>query len=347
MQLPQWLLLCHDLGLALTDHLAEALLMVSVYEHTQRRHKHACRMTLPQMLEALVCAAATSKHLPLPLPELPKRLSIVCDRARSVLRHDPARLFRHYLWGDERVLSLLHLHHPSLHELFALRGWGSRSIPLSQLDGLLLERELYGVWWVHPQGSKRVALSLHLGMVREAYVDSLEAFTEEKAAEADLGLSYEGAIECLARCAVALYGPLHLPRLHQTVECIIRNLLCGVSVEQSACEGWKEARHQHPSEPHMESMVANHGNPGLRKSPKRKPNMNPKASHKGSYAEKGSKSSGSDEGSGWSVDVEQHLPCDIFVELLDISMVFYPYHVCYVASLVAGASQKVANENSE
>ena len=48
------------------------------------------------------------------------------------------------------------------------------------------------------------------------------------------GPTYEGWLECLARCAVGLYGPLELLKLHQLLDCICRNCLQGETIEQAA-----------------------------------------------------------------------------------------------------------------
>jgi hypothetical protein len=70
----------------------------------------------------------------------------------------------------------------------------------------------------------------------EAFVDSLDMFAGESSSWLPTGLPYEGWLECLGRCAVGLYGPLELLKLHQLLDCMLRNVLKGLSIEQAANE---------------------------------------------------------------------------------------------------------------
>ena len=76
----------------------------------------------------------------------------------------------------------------------------------------------------------------------EAFVDSLDMFAGESSSWLPTGLPYEGWIECLGRCAVGLYGPLELLKLHQLVDCMLRNVLQGETIEQAANGVWLETR---------------------------------------------------------------------------------------------------------
>ena len=116
--------------------------------------------------------------------------------------------------------------------------------------------------WIQPTGSSGFELSITLEQVMEAFVDSLDMFAGETSSWLPTRLTYEGWLECLARCAVGLYGPLELLKLHQLLDCILRNVLNESNIEQAAKSVWAEARHS------LASLAANATKPIAESAPK-------------------------------------------------------------------------------
>ena len=241
LQLNEWLLLCEDLGLSSRDDPQKQLLMASQYENAQRRHQHGCQMSLPEFLEAIVCAAVLSK------PEgaetdVPTRLEEVLNDLQALASRDLAPSFRQAVWSDPQVMKLLKRSDPALRQMFVDRGWHRTGLTLGQFEAFALEMGLVcDRYWVQPLGSAGFELSLTVEQVKEAYVDSLDMFAGG-IASATNGLPYEGVLECFARCGVALYGPLEMPKLHNFLDCILRNILSRNTIEQAANDVWLEAR---------------------------------------------------------------------------------------------------------
>lgn len=58
----------------------------------------------------------------------------------------------------------------------------------------------------------------------------------------DPRLSFEGWLECMGRCALGLYGPIELLKLHHLVDCTLRNLLQSQTIEAAVDKVWHEVR---------------------------------------------------------------------------------------------------------
>jgi len=55
-------------------------------------------------------------------------------------------------------------------------------------------------------------------------------------------LTFEGWLECMGRCALGLYGPIELLKLHHLVDCILRNVLQSFTIEATVDSVWLEVR---------------------------------------------------------------------------------------------------------
>ena len=55
-------------------------------------------------------------------------------------------------------------------------------------------------------------------------------------------LNFEGWLECIGRCALGLYSPIELLKLHHLVDCAFRNVLQSQTVEAAVHSVWHEVR---------------------------------------------------------------------------------------------------------
>jgi len=240
LQLYEWLLFCEDVGLSSRRDVQMQLLLASQYENAQRRHRHSCHMSMPQFIEAVVCVSAlsTSENK----TDSPTRLKMVLANIKGIVKRDLSASFRQAFWSDPAVIKVLRLNDLSLRSVFVDRGWRSEGPSLSQFEAFMLELGLVcDGYWVQPLGTAGCELSLSVEQVKEAYVDSLEMFFSD-ATFSCRGLSYEGVLECMARCSIALYGPLNLSRLHHFLACLLRNVIHGNTIEEAATGVWLEVR---------------------------------------------------------------------------------------------------------
>jgi len=252
LQLNEWLLLCEDLGLSTREDPQKQLLMASQFENAQRRHQHGCQMSLPEFLEAFVCATVLSRPDNSEV-DVPTRVEEVLTDLQSLASRDLAPSFRQALWSDPLVMKMLRRNDAALRAIFVDRGWHRIGLTLGHFEAFALEMGLVcDRYWVQPLGSAGFELSLTLEQVKEAYIDSLDMFAGGIASAMN-GLSYEGVLECFARCGVALYGPLEMPKLHNFLDCILRNILLRNTIEQAANDVWLEARDGTPSSMMMDA----------------------------------------------------------------------------------------------
>jgi hypothetical protein len=141
-------------------------------------------------------------------------------------------------------MKLLQAHDAELRQIFLSKGWlKGGGVSLADFESFVVQLGIVCEgYWVQPLGSPGCELSMTLEQVMEAFVDSLDMFAGESSSWLPTGLPYEGWLECLARCAVGLYGPLELLKLHQLLDCILRNVLHAQTIEQSANAVWLETR---------------------------------------------------------------------------------------------------------
>ena len=178
--------------------------MASQFENAQRRHQHGCQMSLPEFLEAFVCAtvyalshssiyyatlyaATLVSHSPIRVQvlsrsadsetDVPTRLEEVLTDLQALAARDLAPSFRQALWSDQFVLKMLRRNDPALRQLFVDRGWHRIGLTLGHFESFALEMGLVcDRYWVQPLGSAGFELSLTLEQVKEAYIDSLDMF---------------------------------------------------------------------------------------------------------------------------------------------------------------------------
>merc|ERR550514_761199 len=141
-------------------------------------------------------------------------------------------------------MRLLQAHDNELRQAFLQRGWlRGGGVSLADFEAYVTELGLVcEAYWVQPLGSPGCELSMTLEQVMEAFVDSLDMFAGESSSWLPTGLPYEGWLECVARCAVCLYGPLELLKLHQLLDAMLRSVLHGETIEQAAHAVWLETR---------------------------------------------------------------------------------------------------------
>ena len=246
LQLHEWLLFCEEVGLSSVTEPQQQLLMASQFENAQRRHLHGGLMSLPEFLEAFVCTSVLARredsrgHS----IDVVTRVQRSLESLQPLVARDMAPGFRMTFWADTQAMKLLDQHDAELRQVFLKRGWlKGGGVSLADFEAHVLELGLVcEAYWVQPLGSAGCELSMTLEQVMEAFVDSLDMFAGEESLWLPTGLPYEGWLECLARCAVGLYGPLELLKLHQLLDCILRNILTGLTIEQSANAVWLETR---------------------------------------------------------------------------------------------------------
>ena len=203
-------------------------------------------MSLPEFLEAFVCTSVLARREDArghPI-DVVTRVQRSLESLQPLVARDMAPGFRITFWADTQAMKLLQQHDAALRKIFLSRGWlRSGGVSLADFEAYMLELGLVCEgYWVQPLGSAGCELSMTLEQVMEAFVDSLDMFAGEASSWLPTGLPYEGWLECLARCAVGLYGPLELLKLHQLVDCILRNALKQLTIEQAANEVWLETR---------------------------------------------------------------------------------------------------------
>ena len=257
LQLHEWLLFCEEVGLSSVTEPQQQLLMASQFENAQRRHLHGGLMSLPEFLEAFVCASVLarredSRGHPI---DVVTRVQRSIDALQPLVARDMAPGFRMTFWADSNAVRLLQEHDKELRQVFLKRGWlKGGGVSLADFEAYISELNLVcDGYYVQPLGGAGFELSMTLEQVMEAFVDSLDMFAGETSSWLPTGLPYEGWLECLARCAVGLYGPLELLKLHQLLDCMLRNVLNGETIEQSANAVWLETRDS------LATWVANSG----------------------------------------------------------------------------------------
>jgi len=95
---------------------------------------------------------------------------------------------------------------------------------------------------VELHGSSTCYLSLSIEQVKEAFVDSLDLSIAAATEMQIMRLTFEGWLECMGRCALGLYGPIELLKLHHLVDCVLRNVLQGNTIEAAVDSVWMEVR---------------------------------------------------------------------------------------------------------
>ena len=246
LQLHEWLLFCEEVGLSSVTEPQQQLLMASQFENAQRRHLHGGLMSLPEFLEAFVCTSVLarredSRGHPI---DVVTRVQRSLEALQPLVARDMAPGFRMTFWADTQAMRLLQENDHELRQVFVKNGWlRGGGVSLADFERFVSEHGLVcEAYWVQPLGSVGCELSMTLEQVMEAFVDSLDMFAGESSSWLPTGLPYEGWLECLGRCAVGLYGPLELLKLHQLLDCILRNVLQGETIEQSANGVWLETR---------------------------------------------------------------------------------------------------------
>ena len=238
LKLNEWLLLFEDAQVFGPMEPKKQEAMAQVFEEAQRRHRRGCAMTLAHFLEALVYASAPQGEL-----TGPDCLSKLLSQLTPLLAKDFAPGFRAAFWGDTKVVHLLRRHNAALRGAWVARGWYPHGASLAAIEADMLDLGLVcDNYSVELHGLSGCFLSLSIEQVKEAFVDSLDLAAGGAMGMQDPRLSFEGWLECMGRCALGLYGPIELLKLHHLVDCVLRNVLQGNTIEAAVDSVWMEVR---------------------------------------------------------------------------------------------------------